>query len=455
MSTSERLSLPFLLPSQAQKHVTHNEALQRLDILVQAAVEGFGADTPPALPVEGTIWALGAAPTGDWAGHADELAARIEAAWLFIAPQEGWQALDKTTGSLKIRTAAGWDDLALPDLNNLSGLGINASYDTTNRLSLSSPATLFNHEGAGHQLKLNKNAGTDTASLLFQTGFSGRTEMGTAGSDNFAVKVSPDGSAWTTALSLDSGTGLASGEAITQTAEDSTAGRLMKTGDGGLLGNAVQLTSGSALHARGLRSGTYLAAGNTIGGLPDSNAFFYSTWLSRSTISSLRYCALSIRNTSNPTNMKVSFGLSSSNEGPIIWTDIWHKANTTVDANGFLKEASPIVRLFEGGTEEPVEPVNAGFTRLGTGHYSLSDVPPLASRGWQIEVPQDANGNRLIFVDTAYDAATRTLSIHTSTVAWKDAWVPGTAVDIPAGRWIDLRFDSPEEAVEDQDPGGS
>jgi hypothetical protein len=449
MSISERLSLPFLLPSQAQKHVTHNEALQRLDILVQPAVEGFGVDTPPALPVEGNIWALGATPTGDWAGHADELAARVNAAWLFITPQEGWQALDKPTGRLKIRTAAGWDDMAPPDLNNLPGLGVNASYDSTNRLSLSSPATLFNHEGAGHQLKLNKNADTDTASLLFQTGFSGRTEMGTAGSDDFAIKVSPDGSAWTTALSLDAGTGLASGEAVTQTAEDTTAGRLMKVGDGGLLGSAVPLTGSSALHARGLRSGTYLAAGNTIGGLPDSAAFFYSTWLSRYIAPNSRYCALSIRSTTNPANAKISFGVGGNNEGSITWTEIWHRSNTTVDANGFLKEASPIVRLFDAGTEEPVEPVNAHFTRLGVGHYSLSDVPPLASRGWQIEVPQDANGNRLVFVDTAYGAATRPLTIHTSTVAWDAAWVPGAALDIPAGRWIDLRLDSPEEAAED------
>ena len=32
--TSSNLKLPFILPSQAQKHVTHNEALQILDALV-------------------------------------------------------------------------------------------------------------------------------------------------------------------------------------------------------------------------------------------------------------------------------------------------------------------------------------------------------------------------------------------------------------------------------------
>jgi hypothetical protein len=66
---------------------------------------------------------------------------------------------------------------------------------------------LLNHAGAGHQLKLNKAAATDTASLLFQTGFGGRAEMGTTGSDDFSVKVSADGSAFFTAFEADGATG--------------------------------------------------------------------------------------------------------------------------------------------------------------------------------------------------------------------------------------------------------
>jgi hypothetical protein len=54
---------------------------------------------------------------------------------------------------------------------------------------------------------LNKAAPTDTASLLFQTGFSGRAEMGTSGSDDFAIKVSPDGNTFRTALSIDADNG--------------------------------------------------------------------------------------------------------------------------------------------------------------------------------------------------------------------------------------------------------
>jgi hypothetical protein len=81
-------------------------------------------------------------------------------------------------------------------LDNLPMLGINASPDATNRLSVATEATLLNHEGTGHQLKLNKATPGDMASLLFQTGFSSRAEMGTTGSDDFTIKVSPNGSTW-------------------------------------------------------------------------------------------------------------------------------------------------------------------------------------------------------------------------------------------------------------------
>ena len=73
--------------------------------------------------------------------------------------------------------------------------GVNATADATTRLAVSAAASLFNHAGAGHQLKLNKAGPADTASLLLQTGWSGRAEIGLAGDDDLHVKVSGDGSA--------------------------------------------------------------------------------------------------------------------------------------------------------------------------------------------------------------------------------------------------------------------
>jgi hypothetical protein len=86
-------------------------------------------------------------------------------------------------------------------------LGVNASADPTTRFAVAAAASLFNHAGAGHQHKINKNAAADTASLLFQTGFSGRAEMGTTGDDDFHFKVSADGSAWHEAIVVERSTG--------------------------------------------------------------------------------------------------------------------------------------------------------------------------------------------------------------------------------------------------------
>ena len=182
-----------------------------------------------------------------------------------MTPGEGWIALDKSDGRLHRRGVSGWVPLAPPVLDNLDGVGINASHDGTNRLAVSSPATLLNHEGAGHQLKINKAAAGDTASLLFQTGFGGRAEMGTSGNDDFAVKVSADGAAWTTALSLDAASGLATGAAVQQAADDVTPGRLARAdyayGPGNLLGPVGQsagLPTGAVIERGATATGEYV-----------------------------------------------------------------------------------------------------------------------------------------------------------------------------------------------------
>lgn len=203
---SARLELPYLQPAQAQKHVTHNEALQRLDLLVQLCVESFGAQTPPGLAQEGQVWALGAAPGGAWAGHPGELAAWVDGAWLFVAPQEGWRAWSLEAAELRVWDGTGWR-IPPGQGDNLPGLGVNTAHDATNRLAVSSPATLFTHQGSDHRLTVNKAGPSDTASLVLQSGFSGRAEIGLAGSDDVTLKVSADGIAWTEALRIDRATG--------------------------------------------------------------------------------------------------------------------------------------------------------------------------------------------------------------------------------------------------------
>lgn len=204
--TTDNLSMPYILPAQAQKHVTHNQALQILDAVVQLCVEGFDLNDPPTVFEEGQVWAIGAAPTGDWTSYPGQLAMRASAGWVFIPPRKGWRAWDRGSDVLRIYQGTNWE--AQP-LQNVEGLGIGTAFDTTNRLSVVSPATLLSHAGSDHRLIINKAADSDTASLLYQSAWSGRAEMGLAGTGTFSVKVSADGSNWNEGLSLDPATGQA------------------------------------------------------------------------------------------------------------------------------------------------------------------------------------------------------------------------------------------------------
>ena len=75
MAETPNLVLPYLAANQSQKHVTVNEALRRLDALVQISVQSTALATPPASPTEGQRWIVPASPTGAWAGHAGQIAA--------------------------------------------------------------------------------------------------------------------------------------------------------------------------------------------------------------------------------------------------------------------------------------------------------------------------------------------------------------------------------------------
>lgn len=208
-----RLSLPYLAAGQAQKHVTLNESLAMLDGLVQTAVESRTTAAQPGSPADGDLYILPASPTGaDWSGKAAGTVMRYEAgAWAELPVSEGCLAWVKDEDAAVFFDGSAWNDLGstIDALQNLSMLGVNATADATNKLSVSSSAVLFNHVGAGAQLKVNKNASGDTGSHLFQTGFSGRAEFGLIGGDDFKLKVSADGSTWKDVLSVDRTTGQA------------------------------------------------------------------------------------------------------------------------------------------------------------------------------------------------------------------------------------------------------
>lgn len=211
MTTSTHLKLPFILPAQAGKHVTHNEAIAALDTLAQLAVLDRDLSIPPASPAIGDRYIVGPMPTDDWAGKANHIATHDGAAWLFHAPQPGWLAFLLDENGLLAWSGTAW--LPTFGLDAVAEkLGLNTTADATNRLAVKSDAVLFSHDdvtpGSGDvRLKLDKSAAANTASLLFQTGSSGRAELGTTGDDKLHIKVSLDGTAWHEALVVDPATG--------------------------------------------------------------------------------------------------------------------------------------------------------------------------------------------------------------------------------------------------------
>ncbi|MBT2186866.1 DUF2793 domain-containing protein [Sphingobium nicotianae] len=100
MAQTDRLGLPLLAAGQAQKEVTHNEALILLDCLTQAAVESADLAAPPMTPSPGQCWIVGSGATGEWADRDAMLAAWTASGWLFASPRTGWRvwAIDRANG---------------------------------------------------------------------------------------------------------------------------------------------------------------------------------------------------------------------------------------------------------------------------------------------------------------------------------------------------------------------
>ena len=212
MDQSPRLALPYLLPNQAQKHVTHNEAIRRLDALVQMRVLSSVLAAEPAGPEEGDAYLLPAAPSGAaWgAAAAGQVAVFQDGAWTFLTPAAGWCLFDAGRGLPMLHDGTGWSDLAdRPQAH----LGINTTADDTNRLAVKAEAELLSHDdvspGSGDARKvINKAAASNTASVVFQTGFAGRAEIGLAGDDDLRLRVY-DGAEWRDGVAIDRTSGQA------------------------------------------------------------------------------------------------------------------------------------------------------------------------------------------------------------------------------------------------------
>ena len=179
MTDTTHLGLPFIADSQAQKHVTHIEALRILDAVIQIAVEDMTQTVPPASPVEGQRHVVASGATDAWAGHDDTIATWQDGAWVFLVPKTGWRLWSGADASIFIFDGGVWQPLAPPP-NDVSLLGVNTTASTPNLLSVKSNAALLAaiataDGGSGDaRLQISKEAAGNTASVFFSDDYSGR-----------------------------------------------------------------------------------------------------------------------------------------------------------------------------------------------------------------------------------------------------------------------------------------
>lgn len=133
---------------------------------------------------------------------------------------------------------------------------------------------------------------------------------------------------------------------------------------------------------------------------------------------------------------------------------VLHDRNTTVDSNGFVKRASPIVQLYadkiELNDEAKLQAIT--FEKLGVGDYLIKGSTGFAQEGWYVETPKDANGNLLVAV--VYEQLeNRDISVKTYDYMLNNKGRivadTETPLDIPETRWIDLRLQElPQHEIE-------
>lgn len=251
---SRRLGMPYLAEGQAQKHVTHNEALSVLDALVQLAFRE-DATEPPAEPQDGDAYWLAAGAGGAWSNEAGRLAIFVDGGWRFVTPQPGCLAWSLTTGQALAFDGQAWRPLSTP----VERFGVNALPDGAARLTVASDDVLFTADGVETDLrvKLNATAGR-SAAISLETDWSCRAELTRDGDDRLVIRTSADGAMLVDALRVEKGAGrIAICAAALSDATITAPGDAMLRGVGDGDATTLDLTGGALI----VRSGQTPTAG--------------------------------------------------------------------------------------------------------------------------------------------------------------------------------------------------
>ncbi|EPD6700892.1 pyocin knob domain-containing protein [Cronobacter dublinensis] len=243
-----------------------------------------------------------------------------------------------------------------------------------------------------------------------------------------------------------------SSPAVTQTITiPGGGGTMMKWGDYGIGSPTAIIPSGSPSNANNANwNGFYTGPG--AGGVNFANEYMPMLVMSRdegSNVSQIQVTAsgsLSARARLNGTWTA--------------WRETWNASNTTVDANGFIKRASPVVKIFTNGSfETNDESFGATVSRIDEGVYLIEGCLGLNSDGaWSgpdggFEIPVDRNKQPLIWLDYSVgaDGSITVKTYHRvngSSPKFAQNLVEGKSdgdpIDIPSGVFVSVRVQMPE-----------
>ncbi|EDH3744678.1 phage tail protein [Salmonella enterica subsp. enterica serovar Braenderup] len=170
---------------------------------------------------------------------------------------------------------------------------------------------------------------------------------------------------------------------------------------------------------------------------------------------------------------KIAVASGSESAGRMVVRLLWDNNNTVVDGNGFIKQASPVVRIFsDGGYETNDESEGVVVTRIQTGEYLIEGCTGLnADAAWGgidggFEIPVDRNKQPRIWLDYKVNAdgsiLVRTFHrVHPSAPpfaqnrigntdndgVFTETVADGEPVDIPADSFVSVRVEMPENSI--------
>lgn len=170
---------------------------------------------------------------------------------------------------------------------------------------------------------------------------------------------------------------------------------------------------------------------------------------------------------------KIAVASGSESAGRMVVRLLWDNSNTVVDGNGFIKQASPVVRIFsDGGYETNDESEGVVVTRIQTGEYLIEGCTGLnADAAWGgidggFEIPVDRNKLARIWIDYEVNADGSVLvrtyhRVHPSAPPFAqnrigntdisgmftETVADGESVDIPADSFVSVRVEMPENSI--------